>query len=114
MEKALVSILTWITFCVCIFLAWYFSHKAKHKECLMLIEKGVNLDEYLKKERGFSFPWLKLGIVIIGLSIGLAIIGILANLGTLHGSDALPLSILGICGGTSLVIANYINKNKSN
>ncbi|MDP9230320.1 MAG: hypothetical protein M3O67_06585 [Bacteroidota bacterium] len=118
--------LVWIAFIVCVFLVWFFSHKAKHKERMMMIEKGRNVDELskkeasfsfdelLRKEKSFRFPWLKLGVMVIGLSIGLLIIAVLARLNLLDkGGNALPLSILGICGGISLVIANYLNSGKS-
>lgn len=106
--------LVWIAFIICVFLVWFFSHKAKHKERLMMIEKGLNVDQHLQKESNFRFLWLKLGIIVIGLSIGLLIIGLLARFDLLHkGGNALPLSILGVCGGISMVIANYINSGKS-
>ncbi len=115
--------LVWIAFIICLFLAWFFSHKAKHKERMLMIEKGRNVDELSKKETGFDkplreeisrFPWLKLGVVITGLSVGLLIVGVLAKLDLLHKvGGALPLSILGICGGVSFIIANYLNNGKS-
>ena len=106
--------LVWIAFIICAFLVWFFSHRAKHKERLMMIEKGLNVDKHPQKESNFRFPWLKLGILIIGLSIGLLIIGLLATFDLLHkGGNTLPLSVLGICGGISMVIANYINSGKN-
>ncbi len=105
--------LVWIAFIVCIFLVWFFSHKARHKERMLMIEKGLNVDELLRKGKSFKFPWLKLGVVIIGLSMGLLLIALLVGMRLLDkGGNALPLSILGTCGGISLVIANYINRGK--
>lgn len=108
--------LIWIAFIICVFLAWFFSHKARHKERMMMIEKGLNIDELSKKEEGkiIRFPWLKLGVVILGLSVGLLIIALLVALNVLDkGGNALPLSILGICGGISFIIANYLKNSKS-
>ena len=106
--------LVWIAFIICLFLAWFFSHKAKHKERMMKIEKGLDVDKPLREGEISRFPWLKLGVVIIGLSVGLLIIGVLAKLDLLHkAGGALPLSILGICGGVSFIIANYLNNGKS-
>jgi len=106
--------LVWITFFICVFLAWFFSHKAKHKERMVKIEKGLDVDKPLREGEISRFPWLKLGVVIIGLSVGLLIIAVFVSLGLLHkGGNALPLSILGICGGVSFVIANYLNSGKS-
>ncbi len=100
----------WISFLVCLFLAWYFSHKGRHEERKMLIQKGLNTDDLLKSEGRFRFPWFKSGIVIIGLSVGLGIIAILVNLGLTSRSDAIYPAILGLCGGSSLVIAHFIDK----
>lgn len=106
--------LVWVAFIICIFLVWFFSHRAKHKERLMMIEKGLNVGEHLQKQESFRFPWLKLGIVVIGLSIGLLIIAILVGFKLLErGGNTLPLSILGVCGGISMVIANYVKNGKS-
>lgn len=118
--------LVWIAFIICIFLAWYFSHRAKHKERMMMIEKGLipgqpeknetgsDANELLRKRKAFSFPWLKIGVVVIGLSVGLLLIAVLVALNLLNkGGNALPLSILGICGGASMVIAGNSNKHKS-
>jgi len=106
--------LAWTAFIICVFLVWFFSHKAKHKERLLMIEKELTADKQSKKEKNFSFPWLKLGIVVTGLSIGLLLIALLAGLKLLDkGGNALPLAILGVCGGISMVIANYVNSGKS-
>lgn len=106
--------LIWVALIVCIFLVWFFSHRAKHKERLMMIEKGMDPQSLLQQRNFFRFPWLKLGIVIIGLSIGLMIISILISLKALENSAVLPLAILGICGGGSMIIANRINKSNHN
>jgi hypothetical protein len=108
--KDLFYYFVWISFLTCLFLAWYFSHKARHEERKMLIQKGLNADDLVKTEKGFKFPWFKLGIVIIGLSVGLGIIAILVNLGLTGRSDAIYPAILGLCGGSSLVIAYFIDK----
>ncbi|TFF33981.1 DUF6249 domain-containing protein [Mucilaginibacter psychrotolerans] len=112
MDSTTVLGLIGITFCICIFLAWYFTHKAKHQERLLMIEKGMNPNEELNKESGIKSTMFKLGIVIIGLGIGLAIIAILVELHSLGRSNATPMSILGICGGAALVIANRLSSSK--
>ena len=78
----------------------------------MMIEKGMNPNEELNKDSGMKSAMFKLGIVIIGLSIGLAIIAILVQFNSLGRSNATPMSILGICGGTALVIANRLSTKK--
>ena len=113
MEKTIIWGLLGITFCICIFLAWYFTHKAKHQERLMMIEKGMNPNEEMNTGGGLKSAMFKLGIVIIGLSIGLAIIPILGSINpSLVNSNATIMSILGICGGSALVIANRLSSSK--
>ncbi len=105
--------LVWLAVITCIFLVWYFSHRAKHKERLMMMEKGIDPQLNPFKSKGFIFPWLKVGIIIIGLSIGLVIISILVSTQSLNNNNALPMAILGLCGGISMVIANRLDNDKS-
>ncbi|HEY5325457.1 MAG TPA: DUF6249 domain-containing protein [Mucilaginibacter sp.] len=107
MENQLIVTLLLVSFILCLFLAWYFSHKARHKERLLMIEKGVDDKILLFSNNKGKSHFLKIGIVLIGLSIGLVIITILSSNNMLRG-DTLPLAILGICGGISMVIANNV------
>lgn len=103
----------WVSFFVCAFLVWYYSHRAKHKEKLLILEKGIDQKSLLQEKKSLKFPWLKIGIVLIGLSVGLMIIAVLVSMKALEsGGNAFPLGILGICGGVSMVIANrFDNRN---
>lgn len=74
-----------------------------------MIEKGMNPDVHERNGSGL----LKLGIVVIGLSVGMAIIGILAHLGALGNAGSIPISILGISGGIAMIIANHLSKSKN-
>lgn len=112
MERTIIFGLLGITFCICIFLAWFFTHKAKHEERLMMIEKGINPDENQHTGGGLKSALFKLGVVIIGLSIGLGVIAILVECHALGDSNATPMSILGICGGAALVIGNRLSSKK--
>ncbi|MES2005412.1 MAG: DUF6249 domain-containing protein [Bacteroidota bacterium] len=99
---------------VCILLVWYFSNRAKHKERMVMIEKGITPPSDTTNRSGFA--WQKIGIVVIGLSIGLMLISFLAVMGLLrdNSTSALPLAILGICGGVSMIVANRMSSNKRN
>src|SRR5690606_18081614 len=44
-EKSIAFIIVFITLMLFAFLAWYFSHKARHKEMLMLIERGIDIEK---------------------------------------------------------------------
>lgn len=106
--------IVWTAFIICLFLVWFFSHRASHKERLMMIEKGLDTEEHKKKNPGFRFPWQKIGIVIIGLSMGLLLIAFFSALGVLEiFGNAFPLALLGICGGIAMVIANNFKGGKS-
>ncbi len=104
--------LFWIPAITCVFLVWYFLHRARHKERLMMMEKGIDPQTHAYAGKRFRFPWAKFGIIIMGLSVGLIIISILVSLKALDGGgNALPLAILGICGGASMVLANRLDND---
>lgn len=112
MENSQIFGLLALACCLFIFLAWYFSHKARHKERLLMIEKGMEPDAHSRGESSMQKALLKLGIVVIGLSAGVAIIGILVQFNALGRSNAIPTSILGLCGGAGLILANRLTQNK--
>lgn len=109
------KLLIFLAFFICIFFVWFFLHRARHKERLMMLEKGIDPELVFQQKKSFRFPWLKLGIVIIGLSVGIMIISLLASLKLLdNGGGAFPLGILGLSGGISMVIANRLDKRSNN
>ena len=105
METITLSIV-FIFFMAGVFFTWFFIHKAKTKERLILIEKGIDLPQ-LPLERKFlnNFPWLKTGIVVAFMGLGL-----------LFGSGYQELGIstgfVFLFGGIGMVIANYLGKPK--
>lgn len=117
MEKIIFpTVITAVTI-ICICIAWCFSYWAKHKERLLMIEIGQDPntdkdDPILPQQPKSSYNRvLKVGILIIGLSIGLLIVKVL---GVLHlaTSDIDGLAVMGISCGISLIIANYLGKAK--
>jgi len=78
----------------------------------MMMEKGIDLADNARKNSGLQFPWLKIGIVIIGLSCGVLLIGLLAAI-KLVDSNAVPIAVLGLSGGIAMVIANNVKNGKS-
>lgn len=55
------------------FLSWYIYLKTRNKERMALIEKDKDVSEIFarpKSKSGFHFPWLKIGIIATGFSIG--------------------------------------------
>tara|TARA_R110000868_G_scaffold164309_1_gene396780 strand:- start:936 stop:1313 length:378 start_codon:yes stop_codon:yes gene_type:complete len=97
--------------------AWLFYQKAKYRERMHLIEKGVDLDDVLKFQKKnkikLIFPWFKLSIMIIGLSV--AFLGIAFLVRYLENDlelfkGFLISFIIGTCMGISLLIIHFINK----
>jgi hypothetical protein len=55
------------------FLSWYIYLKTRNKERMALIEKDKDVSEiFARRKTDFSFriPWLKIGIIATGFSIG--------------------------------------------
>ncbi|MEM9675845.1 MAG: DUF6249 domain-containing protein [Bacteroidota bacterium] len=99
-----------ITFIVCIFFVWYFQHRAKTKERIVLLEKGVDVEKIFTKEQPSQFSWLKAGIVAIGLGVAFGFHAILGML-SVH-TEPLYLFVLFVCVGASLIIAHYVGREK--
>lgn len=92
-----------------IFLAWYFSHKAKSKERILIIEKGLDLEKFLNNKPSNTF--LKISVLIIGLGIAFVLQSVLVRLDI---NDEPPyLAVLFLCGGVSLYIVHRINRRKN-
>lgn len=95
-----------ILFMAGVFFSWFFIHRAKSKERLMLIEKGSDPTLFFQSKKiTINFPWLKIGIVLAGMGIGLLFGSISSNPGLILGSVFL-------FGGIGMVIANYLDKPK--
>jgi membrane associated rhomboid family serine protease len=113
--KYLFEALPWLGFCTAVLLAWYFYLKARNKERMALIEKGADVsDIYSKQEVTFRFPWLKIGIIITGISIGVSLVVLLMILMPHHdilGDPGPLLIILGaLFGGIAMIIAHFVDK----
>jgi membrane associated rhomboid family serine protease len=113
--KYLFEALPWLGFCTAVLLAWYFYLKARNKERMALIEKGADVsDIYSKQELTFRFPWLKFGIIITGISIGVSLVVLLMILMPHHdilGDPGPLLIILGaLFGGIAMIIAHFVDK----
>ncbi|MCC5904889.1 MAG: hypothetical protein JJU13_01665 [Balneolaceae bacterium] len=101
-----------LAFLTAAFLAWYFTHKTREKERLIMLEKGMELPHSSenKKNFGFSFPWLKTGVLLVSLSIGLLIGLILEeHVGQYWGAPPLFLVLF---GGVGMIIAHFLDKKK--
>ncbi|MEQ6121523.1 DUF6249 domain-containing protein [Reichenbachiella sp. MALMAid0571] len=94
---------------VFIFLTWYFSHKAKTKERLLLIDKGIDIEKFLLNDKPSNI-FLKFAIIVIGLAVAFAIQALMLRFEV---EDEPPyLAVLFLCGGISLLIVHLINRVK--
>lgn len=101
--------IVFLGFLAAAFFAWYFTHKAREKERMLLIEKGLDVPE----DKGgwsfsFKFPWLKMGIVVTGLSFGLLLGSVLREVISSR-IDFEPL-LMFMFGGIGMIIAHYIDR----
>lgn len=93
-----------------IILAIYYNVRARNKERMALIEKGVDISEiYKKKENSHGF--FKFGVIIIGIAIGL-IFGVIANRTELLPSVVSYFSMILLFGGAGVLFANYLVAKK--
>ena len=105
MEGIVLSIV-FIFFMAGVFFTWFFSHKAKVNERMMLIEKGLDLPatQPIKLFEG-NFPWLRVGVVVIGIGIGIMFGVPLDNSGLTMGS-------IFLFGGIGMFLANFLDRPK--
>ncbi|CAN5213576.1 hypothetical protein BH23BAC3_BH23BAC3_13740 [soil metagenome] len=98
-----------LAFIIAIFLAWYFSHKTRANERVLLIEKGVEIPDSEKGwEFSFRFPWLKLGVLVTAIATGLFIGSIISEMSDLRIAFE-PLMML-LFGGIGMIIAHYADR----
>ncbi|MDR2282761.1 MAG: hypothetical protein LBE37_06100 [Sphingobacterium sp.] len=58
------------------------------------------------------YDWQKPGIVVLGIGTGIIIVGILHELGYFQSQDAIPMGIITVCTGISMIIANKLDKKQ--
>lgn len=103
-------------FSIIIFLVWYFNHRAKAKERLLIIEKGVEpKDLHLLMEKTPPPQYLKIGIIAIGIALGTLFASLYThatvqtNLPHFYGFS---VGIVLLFGGLSMILANYVGNSK--
>ncbi len=117
MIQSIIFCIIAVSFITALYLAWHFYQKARDKERMILIEKGEKLEDIFliqkKNKFEFIFPWLKLGVVITGVSFSFLAIAFLI----LWLEDDRELFkgflitfILGFSLGASLLVNHFISK----
>ena len=116
--------LTIFLFLVIGFLSWYIYLKIRNKERMALIEKDKDVSEiYARPKTNFSFhfPWLKVGIISTGFSIGWLVAILIQEL-IIRQSDgsysvnsgAVIMGIIFLFTSVSILVAYFADKPKNN
>jgi hypothetical protein len=110
----LITSIIFLFFLTGLFLTWFFIHKAKVKERMLLIEKGVDLNNLPKTTRfNFIFPWFKLGFLITSISFGCLLGVLLMDKPFFHSVNAgLPVILMFMFGGAGMILAYFLDKPK--
>ena len=111
MQTIVVAILIALFLCG-LFLTFYFVHKSRMKERLLLIEKGVDISNLpLIGKLKIRIPWLKIGIIVISFPLGFLLGGFMELYK--HWSVDLPGVLAFLFTGIGMIIAHYIDKPKA-
>ena len=93
------------------FLAWFFWRRAKHREIMLMIEKGMHPSSLPNKTTKIVRG---LALIVIGIGAGGAVYTIIYNLGfTAINSQGGVFACFGVCIGTALLYATRSDKTKS-
>lgn len=96
-----------------LFLAWFFVRRARFKEKIILIEKGIDIkDLNISGDKKAQFSWLKIGIIIISISVGLLLGAFLMAIPFFDKMAAgnFPLLLIFLFAGIGMVLANFLDK----
>jgi hypothetical protein len=121
----ILNTVTALGFFTAIILSYYFYLRFRNKERIALIERGVELTEIFKsRDFSFKFPWLRLGILILGIGFGICFAYLFTikvpthlNPNNIRGSMQLIfMSSILIFGGLGIIIGNILERsgNKKN
>lgn len=109
-EFIIMLIILGIVLTIFLFLAWYFVNRAKVKDKQFLIEKGISVNDPVIRN-SFSFSWLKIGIICIGISLAMFSILILDRyipMGSIH-----VYAVLFLFVGISMIVVNFIGRSNT-
>ncbi len=115
---ALLIMLFLLVFVAAITISLIFYLKARNKERMALIEKGVDVsDIYRRAQDHVSFPWLKIGIVITAICIGVLLVIvpliIFPNNAIIRDGVMLLMVLSGLLfGGIGMIIAHFTGRQK--
>jgi hypothetical protein len=90
-----------------LFFAWYLVRRAKFKEKIILIEKGIDIKNLNLMENKRYSPWLRIGIIITGTALG-ALLTTITNFSYNTSSTVILLFT-----GVSVILAYFIDAEKA-
>jgi hypothetical protein len=93
-----------------VILAIYYNVRARNKERMALIEKGVDISEIYKKKES-SNGFFKFGVIVIGIAIGL-IFGVIFSESEILPAVVSYFSMILLFGGAGVLFANYLVAKK--
>ncbi|MEN5375887.1 DUF6249 domain-containing protein [Sphingobacterium kitahiroshimense] len=111
MEKETMVAIMFVSLFGTIFFTLYYYFQARNKERMALIEAGLDLSQFYKKQVRIS-QWLRLGVFVVGIGVGLFIVGLISQYQTENIVGVLKVSIIVLCGGIAMIVANYVDKPK--
>ena len=91
-----------------LFLAWFFIRRARFKEKITLIEKGIDIKDLnlMGNNKSYS-PWLRIGIIITGTALGALFVGIT------NFNPNVQEAVIVLFTGLSAIIAYFIDAPKT-
>lgn len=123
MNESVAIFILIVIFMAIIFMGWFIYLKTRNKERMALIEKDKDVSEiYARPKANFSFrfPWLKIGIIATGFSIGLIAVEIILQVFFFNengqyrrGGDTIGMGILFLFTSVSILVAYFADKPKN-
>ena len=90
-----------------LFLAWFFIRRARFKEKITLIEKGIDIKDLnlMGNNKSYS-PWLRIGIIITGTALGALFVGVT------NFNPNVQEAVIVLFTGLSAIIAYFVDAPK--
>lgn len=119
MVSLIIACIISVTAITALFFAWYFYLQARNKERMELIDRGEKLEDIFRLQQQhkfkFSFPWIKVSVVTIAMSIAFVLIGLYVFFGEDEPEKAKGFFItfiIGFCLGIGFLINHFLSKKK--
>jgi hypothetical protein len=90
-----------------LFLAWYFVKRARFKEKIILLEKGIDIKDLdLMGDNNRYSLWLRIGIIITGTALGALLTAVTQF------NPGVQEAVILLFTGVSVIIAYFVNNKK--